>query len=862
MHPHRQTPSARDPPDDDYLSPYGQMPPLGYVNNPFYSNMTPNNQVYGGPPTNFPPPHPFHSTPSASGQAYGGMFADDQNQHHTMAFPGPLAPSHLSPTLSSAYNADYRQRSLATSANKSPTQTVPQYFHGADPQNPKPRMPTSMACPYVSSSDNMLLRQASKGQHHSSFRPSSIVASTNGEASFIGTTNDNVNANESFRSDSTPLRAIAQRVGALVDLRDNDPSTQQSACHQRGSSVTLDPVDQKPTSPQPILEPETSERQDTEEIITSQPYLSLDSTTSGSDKDGEEDFDQETTNDEVQEVATALQPEDDLDKMDKYAFNFAREAYDHHVPQQLTNGITFHVNSLAPLTITLKQRRDEFNDVAPTLLPQPNEFQKGFKTVECVWVGMLPSPPAVLQIQTRLDQPSEEAGTEGVSKRSARKRSLKKTSTVSGIRDDETKVIAFDQEALRVVAKKSDKITKDIHIYALVQTHHTSNLQGFKVGFDDVFYFREFRDDTAVSIMRRKQATVAKIKASVFHGVAHAVSQSPAPTAENHTLHSLAALSPLSSLTSVASPTPPPGNLYTPKPHVTRSSRKVSTGEAIYGASSLSRLTSHKEATAKERTESKKRKAQDPLFDVLLNQREEARKRARAEGYDVPDSDSEVHESIEGDGQKSLADHSQDCDVSIGSVSDYSEDADELVGHGSSTSYDFCMNMSSQNGDDDQGFPEHSVRRHDPSFVNHMNGLIDQFAFEKPTAGKAHQKASFRLPNERMIDKPGKAVNPTSTHSEDHDGDDEEESSRAHSRKSAGLVNKIKSMAHKLATDQDVVGLQQALTMIECIRNRRGPPKTSALGLHFNVPNSNVIQMDGCAEQLKQLRVSIDDPTA
>lgn len=894
MHPHRQAPSARDSPPSDHLSPYGRMPSQGYVNSPFYSNMMPNNQVYGGPLTNFPTPHPLYPIPSTRSQIYGGTFVDDPHRHHAMAPPDSSAPSHLSPLVSPDYSADHHQRSLAPSNDNAPTQNVPQYFHGANPPNLPFQMPTSMAAPYVSSSDDMLLHQASKGQDHSSFNSPSIVASTDGEASLIGTTKDNVNADESFRSDSTPLRTIAQQPGELVNLQDDDPTAHQSGHRQPGSqdqvdeqhmtkppqaeppmsdliefgqepieepavgtSETLGPCDQQFASPQPNLEPD-KERQGTEDRSTSQPYLSLDSKTSGSDDEEEEDSDQ----DEVQQVVTS---EDELDKMDKYAFNFAREAYDHHVPQQLTNGITFHVNSLAPLTTTLKQRRDEVNnDVAPTLLPQPNELQKGSKTVECVWVGMLPSPPAVLQIQSRLDQPNEEAGTEGDSKKSPRKRSLKKTLTVSGIRDDEIKVIAFDQEALRVVAKKSDKITKDIHIYALVQPYYTSKLQGFKVGFDDVFYFQEFRDDNAVSIMRRKQATIAKIKASVFRGVAHAVSQSPAPTAElsmKQPLHALAALSLLSSLTSMASPTPPPGNLYTPKTHVTRPSRKMSKGETIYRASSLSQLTSNKEATAEERTESRKRKAQDPLFDVLLNQREEARKTARADGYYVPGSDSEIQESVEGDDQKSLAHHSQDCDISMGSVSDYSDDADELVGHGSSTSHDVRLDMSCQNDDDDEGFPEHAVRRHDPSFLNHTNDLIDNVAFEKSTAGKAPQKVFSRLQSGQVIEMHGKAVSTANTDSDEHDSDYEGQSSRVHSRKSAGLANKIKSIAHKLATDQDVVGLQQALTMIDCIRHRHGPPKTSALGLHFNVSNSDVIPIDDCAEQLRQLRVSIDDPT-
>lgn len=829
MHPYRQAPSMRDSPPHGQLSPYGPIPPQGYLTNPIYSNMPSNGQAYGGPPPNFPPFHFPYSTPSSSSQSYEGMPVDGQQQRYVMTPDNCAIPFQTSTPMSSTHSEDYHQISRAPSIDEVPIQ--------------------------------------------------------NGFSNFDG---------------QMPLCAIAQQAGALLTLQDVESSAHQSAYQHQGpqrqifeqspvekpryeptksdligvgqkpieepaddASVTLNPIDQRSGSLEPVFESGTNKEQNIEGRSTSQPDLSLDSPTPVSDafdKQEKEDSDQEATNDETQQ-------EDDIEKVDKYAFNFVREAYDHRVPQQLTKGVTLHVSSLAPMTTTLKQRREEVNDdTTPTLLPQLNEYQKGSKTVECVWVGMLPSPDVVQQMQSKFDQPSEETGGEEHSKKPIKKpikkRGLKKTNNVSGMRDDEMKVIAFDQDALRVVAKKSDKVTRDIHIYALVHPHSTSQLQGFKVGFDDVFFFRDFRDDTARSILPRKKAAIARIKASVFRNVTNAVSQSPAPTAEqslDQSPNATTALSPLSSLSSMVTPTPPPDNLSTRKTQVARPSRKVSTGEATHRVSRLSRLVSIKKAKTEKSTESRKRKAQNSIFDVLMNQREEARKKAKAEGYDVLDSDSELHDSVENDDQKAADDNSQDGDIAMGSVSDYHPDADVVVGHDSSTSHDIHMDISSQSDVDDEAFPEHAVRRHDPGFVNHMNDLINRFALEKSRADKGSHRAPFRHQVGQRVDKRGKAGSSSITDREDRDSDEEGPSFRAHPRNCAALADKIKSLVNKLATDQDVVGLQQALTMVRCIRKRCGPPKTSALSLYFNVTDSKEIRIEDCAEQLVQLRVSIDD---
>lgn len=753
---------------------------------------------------------------------------DDQQQHYVMTSPYCAIPFQLSAPMPSTHNEDYRHTSLVSSNDNVATQNRSQTFDGQ----------TSL---------RTIAQQA---------------------RALMDLQDDDTNSYQSAYQKQGPQQQIASVEQFLVEQPRSEPSVSQLVEVGQKSveepavdtSVTLDPIDQEFESFRPVSESETKERQNMEVRSTSQTYPSPDSMTPVPDafnEEGKEDSDQEATDDEIQQVATTLQSEDDIDKVDKYAFNFVREAYDHRVPQQLTKGITFHVNSLAPMTTTLKQRREEVNDDStPTLLPQPHEYQKGSKTVECVWIGMLPSPDAVLQMQSQLAQSSEEPGAEGNSKKPTKKRGLKKSRTVSNMRDEEMKIIAFDQNALRVVAKKSDKVTKDIHIYALVQPHYTSALQGFKVGFDDVFFFREFRDDSAKSIMPRKKAAIAKIKASVFGNV---MSQSRAPTAEqslDQSPSATTALSPLSSLSSTNTPTPPPGLLSTRKSSVSRPSRNFSTSENTHGVSDLSQLVPSEESKiALGSRKSRKRKAQNPLLDVLMNQREEARKKAKAEGYEVPDSDSELHDTVENDDQKSTDVNSQDDDLSMSSVNDYSADDDVVIAHDSSTSHDIHKAMKSQRDLDDEAFPEHAVHRHDPGFVNHMNDLINLFALEKSTADKSSHKTPFRLGIDQGVNKDGQGVSSGSTDREDHDSDEP----LAHSRNSAVLANKIKSLANELANEHDVVGLQQALTMVRCVRKRRGPPKTSALSLYFNVTNSKDVRIEDCVEQLKQLRVSTND---
>ncbi|KAJ4397715.1 hypothetical protein N0V93_001950 [Gnomoniopsis smithogilvyi] len=376
---------------------------------------------------------------------------------------------------------------------------------------------------------------------------------------------------------------------------------------------------------------------------TPTPYPSLASATSDSEKEDENDSEQDKLRGGSRGCATTPQS-GNTNISQKYAFNFAGEAYNHNVPYELTNGITIHVGSLAPMTTTLKQRREEVhNDAVPPLIPRTNEFQKGPKTVECVWIGMLPSAATLLRIPSQVSQSGEDASGEGSSKKPARKR-VRKTKSVFNMREDEIQPIKFDQNALRVVAKTSGKVTKDTHIYALLHPSHADGLQGFKVGFDDVYYFSKFRDDKTKSFLPRKQATIARIRASTFSNPALAALQSPRSAAgesSNKALNTIAAESPVSSLSTMATPTPPPLNPASQTP-------EAPTDEVALSILSSSRTTpQHKEKEKAGSISLNKRKAQDPAVDSLMNQKGEARKKARAGGGYVSPCDSEICETVE-----------------------------------------------------------------------------------------------------------------------------------------------------------------------------------------------------------------------
>ncbi|KAJ4414366.1 hypothetical protein N0V82_007974 [Gnomoniopsis sp. IMI 355080] len=614
---------------------------------------------------------------------------------------------------------------------------------------------------------------------------------------------------QALSSDASPESVTADQGTHIVMTSQNCmmpfhlySNVGQAVVQQPGAAVQKT-VDQPSVAAQTFGQPEEHGEQQAKDDNTPSPYASLDSATSDSGKEDEENVDEKGM--DVGSQGRATMPESDkcISLVDKYAFNFAREAYDHRVPQHLTNGITLHVGSLAPMTTSLKQHREEEGGYklayrTPDLLPRPIELQKGHKTIECVWIGMLPCPNALSKIHSKVEKPTDDAGGEENSKKLSKK---KKTKTVADIREDEMEIIDYDQEALRIVAKKSDKVTKDTHIYALLEKYE-GHLQGFKVGFDDVFYFRDFRDDTTKSVMPRKQATTAKVRASIFPTAALAMSQSLTPNIDE-----------------VGQSVPAPS-----KPAPKGKGKEKKDGSV----------------------EPSKRKAEHPLIDIMMKQRGEARKKAKTEGCYVSPSDSEMSESVKDDDNSPM-------DQAGGHLADADKpSSDQHV----STAVHTPMNVDFGDRVADEAYSKHAVGAEDPGLLSpkELEDLTEQLTRAARTAEELKTLlAQGQNSNRQMINKVGEIGNPINTNNECYDGE-EGQSSRAPQTESDTLAGEIKELTNKLATSQDIAGLQQALTMVRCIQDRRDPPKTSALGICFNVPSSKDIPIEDCADQLTQLR--------
>ncbi|ROW11807.1 hypothetical protein VPNG_05031 [Cytospora leucostoma] len=231
--------------------------------------------------------------------------------------------------------------------------------------------------------------------------------------------------------------------------------------------------------------------------------------------------------DNPEESPTPSDSEEGIDMLDKYAFNFDRDAYNHHVPPRFINGTTLYVGRLHPQTTNLAQHyenveaKDEV-DTCPPLIPHELELKsKDRKAVECVWVGMLPgdekrSNSASVAIQPQAQLAVGEAQVDGSAERKANKKGKKGTRIIDLV-PDEMNIISYDPNALRVVAKKSKKMTQKWFLYALINPDPTTNLcQGWRVGSDEVFYFKAFRGDEAKSYQPRKRITQEKIAKVIF----------------------------------------------------------------------------------------------------------------------------------------------------------------------------------------------------------------------------------------------------------------------------------------------------------------------------------------------------------
>ncbi|ROV99637.1 hypothetical protein VSDG_03075 [Cytospora chrysosperma] len=225
--------------------------------------------------------------------------------------------------------------------------------------------------------------------------------------------------------------------------------------------------------------------------------------------------------------------EDDI--LDKYAFDLDGKAYDHQVPQPLTNTTFLYVGRLHPQNVTLTEHCQEAEandeiDICPSLIPHENELDPGTKTwdgrkaIECVWVGMLPGwktqkPISVIDQpeQTETD-PVDEAQVDGSAEKKGGPKKAKKALRIIDLAPKNMNSIPYDPTALRVVAKRSARVTKNWFLYALLNPDPSTKLcQGWRVRIDEVFFFKAFRGDEVTGYLLRKQATQDKIRKIIFY---------------------------------------------------------------------------------------------------------------------------------------------------------------------------------------------------------------------------------------------------------------------------------------------------------------------------------------------------------
>lgn len=538
-----------------------------------------------------------------------------------------------------------------------------------------------------------------------------------------------------------------------------------------------------------------------------------------------------------EELAASSQSKDGTNALDKYAFNFDRDAYSHRVPRRLTVGITLNVGKLDG-KVSVAQHREEARikgqaDVCPPLLPLPQEMHEpSSKKTVCFWVGMLPSQDRTDQDNTVPCEASSSTVGEDSPKRPAKKKA-RGSSSVADLSEDEMNIIPYDPNALRVVAKKSDKVTTAWCLYALINPNQSDKLcQGFRVEFEKVYFFKAFRDDEATGFQSRKIAMKERIKAKIFPALPPPdVAQSPTatPTVEKKQaanaprLTEGQSLSTLSKLKRLA---------RTPLPDQ-RDKRPLATNKASSASGDL----------VDQKTGTSTAKIPDVDFGDKQNAIAQAREQAHAQPQ-VQNLEGQVHGLADGNlnshgrGRESVMRHDD------GSAPG-PDDAELMEGLKDLVFDNMDLNKSLS---DLLTSPIHD----DPDDKVDAPGVST-----KMTRKGKGKSVMFRDEDGQTLDNNSSVVQPSSLTSDEHAGQNEEDSpSLVDQQKATDLANKIAKMAKRLAGQTDIAALRQGLAMLKSLKDRRGPPKRRALGLYLNVPTDEDLDFEACATKLDELLVS------
>ncbi|EON95971.1 hypothetical protein UCRPA7_8504 [Phaeoacremonium minimum UCRPA7] len=212
----------------------------------------------------------------------------------------------------------------------------------------------------------------------------------------------------------------------------------------------------------------------------------------------------------------------DLHFLDKYAINNCRRVYDHCVPQEYTKGTILHVRNFHSASTQALLSEEDREGTTP-LVPTAAETApvKPPKTTDCIWVGMALGSDKLAAIKQEEGASSKIEPAEGSASASkddhptadnlpneARATKRKAGRNWDLLREPKAAdIISFDPRAKRVVVKK----VKGYSFWALNHPHAVSGLStGYMVNSEQIYFFREFRDDFKKSQRDRWVASYSK----------------------------------------------------------------------------------------------------------------------------------------------------------------------------------------------------------------------------------------------------------------------------------------------------------------------------------------------------------------
>lgn len=497
---------------------------------------------------------------------------------------------------------------------------------------------------------------------------------------------------------------------------------------------------------------------------------------------------------------TSSESEDDLDRLDKYAFSYASQAYDHRLPQHLLGGTTVFAEKVTMGT-TIYDHLDSADNEGknfgyPDIVPSKLEMKRTPKAVECIWVGILPEDSRDSGDDAAEVQPhgAPKALNKGQKK-------AKKVQSVIDLEDDELDVVPHDPHALRVVAKKQNKPVKVWHLYALATSDSGSKLcQGWKVPSEDVFFFKAFRDDTVAGLMKRRQATDHKIKAVTFPAIPASVPQVSPSLAQ--------------STSRVSDPaTPATGSLPSPE----------ASGE--------------------------KEKSSRPLRDATAKQSPED-----GDGLAQGDDHAGNSANIVEDDNSPVVDKEPPAGLEPKDLENAQLAAKkpEIIG----TVHD--------DGDED-AYPEHAVSSTSSVFKDFLDDMVRKLSVVEPEGlkpGQKRKRVAFNTGCDEVANSRRKTGGDSRSDTQVRDGEDggAKTASFVTTQQINSFALKLKGMVNKMVAKQDVAGLRQCVTMMECIDKRGSPDPTSALAPYLSISSKKDADPRHCNGKLREILVSPPRP--